>query len=190
MATFPERLKMLRERARLTQEQLAQRIDVSIGAVGNWESGLNMPTRVRMRKIASELGTTELFLSGESDIDSLVATHPDSDHAPSLDFSRMTIQELQFIFDSRQKELANTEISTARKRESLGVIADVANELKTRIPSSEESAASGALKILEAAKKVVFSEPAQPSPANQPSDGGHQGSKPQPPAERPSKKHS
>src|SRR5215469_3043768 len=192
MATFAERLKLLRERAGLTQEQLAEKLNVSPSSVGNYESGRNGPTRVRMRKIAAELNTTELFLSGESDIDTLIATHPDSDHLGALEFSRMTMHELKFIFESRQKELSEPNTTDKRKSEALGIIAEVAGEMKRRIDpsvSSEEIAVAGAQKIYEAAKKVVFSEPAQPSPANQPSDGGHQGSKHQPPGERSSKKH-
>lgn len=191
MATFPERLKMLRERARLTQEQLADKLGISVGGVGNWESGLNMPTRVRMRKLALELGTTELFLSGESDIDSFTYAEEGPEYKASLQFSRMTPEELQFIFESRQKELADQKTGPERKRELLGIIAEVAGEMQKRIPavSSEESAVAGAQKIFEAAKGVV-SKPGQPAPANQPSDSGHQGSKSSPPGGRPSKKHS
>jgi len=138
MATFPERLKILRDRAGLTQQQIADKLDFSVGAVGNWESGLNMPSRASMRKIALLLGTTEMFLSGESDVDANAFIETNTEYSAALPFSRMTDHELDFIYSSRQKELSET-TDPQRRRELFGSIADLANELKKRIPSEIES---------------------------------------------------
>ena len=43
MATFADRFKQLREESGLTQEELARRLGVSKGTVGNYESGARTP---------------------------------------------------------------------------------------------------------------------------------------------------
>lgn len=46
MATFAERFKQLREESGLTQEELARRLGVSKGTVGNYESGSRTPRKL------------------------------------------------------------------------------------------------------------------------------------------------
>ena len=46
MATFAERFKQLREESGLTQEELARRLGVSKGTVGNYESGVRTPRKL------------------------------------------------------------------------------------------------------------------------------------------------
>ena len=46
MATFAERFKQLREEAKLTQEEMAQKLSVSKGAIGNYESGVREPRKL------------------------------------------------------------------------------------------------------------------------------------------------
>lgn len=43
MATFSERFAQLRKESRLTQEEIAKRLGVSKGTVGNYESGAREP---------------------------------------------------------------------------------------------------------------------------------------------------
>lgn len=168
MASFPERLKMLRLRAGLKQQHLADKLGFSVGAVGNWESGLNMPSRAAMRKIALLLGTTEIFLSGESDIDSNVFVEQSPEYRGTLRFSEMTLQELEYLFDSRQKELASAEINQERRRELLGSIADLANELKKRIPRDNEKASSSSVEEIAKEGLSLAVNDAKKRPVKQP----------------------
>lgn len=138
MATFSERLKLLRKRARLTQPQLAEKMGFSPGAVGNWESGANPPSRESLRKLAGILGTTEMFISGESDIDAFTYREEPPEYRASLALSEIKTQELDRMFEDRQRELANPETPIERRRDLLGLIADMANELKKRIPISSK----------------------------------------------------
>ena len=46
MATFADRFKQLREESGLTQEELARRLGVSKGTVGNYESGARTPRKL------------------------------------------------------------------------------------------------------------------------------------------------
>ena len=49
MKPFSEYISEARKRAGFTQEQLAERLNVSKGAVGNWESGRNKPRPHQLR---------------------------------------------------------------------------------------------------------------------------------------------
>jgi transcriptional regulator with XRE-family HTH domain len=51
--TFPERLKLLRKERGWSQEDLAARLDVSPGSVGNWEMGPHEPHPKTLKKIAA-----------------------------------------------------------------------------------------------------------------------------------------
>lgn len=117
----------------LTQPRLAEKLGVSNGAVGNWESDKFKPSREMLRKISELLGTTENFLSGESDIEVGAFIEQTTEYNAALPFSRMTGHELDFIYGSRQKELNET-TDPKKRRELLRLIADLANEMEKRIP--------------------------------------------------------
>ena len=53
---FGTRLKTLRERAGLTQEQLAERMDVSGQSVWDWENGRKRPGLGRVPRLSEVLG--------------------------------------------------------------------------------------------------------------------------------------
>lgn len=67
MEHFSERLRWAREEAKLTQPELAQKLSISKGTVGNWESGQNYPGHDNLRRLADVLNVSESFLRGESD---------------------------------------------------------------------------------------------------------------------------
>ncbi len=53
----------------LNQSELAGIIGVSLGSIGNWESGQNKPPPKQLRKIADALGVTIPYLLGEDEGD-------------------------------------------------------------------------------------------------------------------------
>ena len=64
--TFGERLKAIRERAGLTQSQLAERMDVSVNHISALERNVSEPGAVMLRKLSIALGvTTDYLLFGE-----------------------------------------------------------------------------------------------------------------------------
>jgi transcriptional regulator with XRE-family HTH domain len=56
MPTFGERLKFLRERAGLSQPQLAQRAGLPVGNIRNYEQSLRQPLWVAVFKLSDALG--------------------------------------------------------------------------------------------------------------------------------------
>ena len=60
---FGKRLRRLRRQADLTQEQLAERIGVSVEFVSNMERGINAPSFDTLEKLADslKLKVSELF---------------------------------------------------------------------------------------------------------------------------------
>ena len=51
-----ETLRLLRHRARISRDDLAQRAGVSAGAVSNYENDVSMPPAVTLRRVCSVLG--------------------------------------------------------------------------------------------------------------------------------------
>lgn len=51
-------IKELREKANLTQQELAERLGVTQGAVSQWEAGIVFPRATMLPKLARELKTT------------------------------------------------------------------------------------------------------------------------------------
>lgn len=60
------KIKEMRKRSGMTQEEVAQQIGVTQGAVWQWESGMVMPTAVNLQKLAATLNCTvdELLQKG------------------------------------------------------------------------------------------------------------------------------
>ena len=54
----PNKLKFLRLHAKLTQAEVAQRLDVDQGSVSNWERGLHRPS-AKYRRALAELYEVE-----------------------------------------------------------------------------------------------------------------------------------
>ena len=61
------KIKEMRKRSGLTQEEVAHQIGVTQGAVWQWESGMVMPTVVYLQKLAAALNCTvdELLLASD-----------------------------------------------------------------------------------------------------------------------------
>ncbi|MBE6148483.1 MAG: helix-turn-helix transcriptional regulator [Firmicutes bacterium] len=59
----------LRKEKNMTQEQLAEKMGVSINAISKWERGLNFPDVSLYKKLCNELGINiEELINGEKDI--------------------------------------------------------------------------------------------------------------------------
>ena len=64
---FAERLKTLRKQVKLTQAQIAEKLDISQQAYASWERGVKKPTQENLVKIAQVLDVTVDYLVGNSD---------------------------------------------------------------------------------------------------------------------------
>ena len=62
------RLKELRETKGISQKQLAIALNISQGAIGNWESGTRRPNSEYIKNIADYFDTTTDYLLGADDI--------------------------------------------------------------------------------------------------------------------------
>ena len=91
MEDVKKRIREARLRAGLTQQQLANAIGVSRGAVGNWESLTNpeLPTLANLALVAGATGTTRAWLVGGASRDAI--PHPvRSTPVPLVDWQRVT----------------------------------------------------------------------------------------------------
>ncbi len=66
MSDFATRLKELRIKRKITQQDLADYLHVSQNAIYNWENGKRMPKMETIEKLAGALGVTTVQLLGLS----------------------------------------------------------------------------------------------------------------------------
>lgn len=71
LVDFGERLKELRKRSSLSQEQLAQRLGVTKGMVSSYETSMRMPSYAVLLKIARLFHVTTDYLLGMTESDSM-----------------------------------------------------------------------------------------------------------------------
>lgn len=64
---FAERLKTLRKQVKLTQAQIAEKLNISQQAYASWERGVKKPTQDNLVKIAQVLNVSIDYLVGNSD---------------------------------------------------------------------------------------------------------------------------
>ena len=64
---FAERLKTLRKQVKLTQAQIAEKLNISQQAYASWERGVKKPTQENLVKISQILNVTVDYLVGNSD---------------------------------------------------------------------------------------------------------------------------
>ena len=64
---FRIRLKEVREKANMSQKELADKLSVSQSTVGNWESGMREPNFDTIKKIAEFFDVTVDYLLGRTD---------------------------------------------------------------------------------------------------------------------------
>ncbi len=64
---FGEKLKEIRRRDGITQNQAAAQLGVSLGAVGNWESDKRTPDAEMLVHIADTFGVSVDYLLGRTD---------------------------------------------------------------------------------------------------------------------------
>lgn len=62
-----ERLKSARELRKLTQEELAKKVNVTKGTISNYENGHSTPSNEMLRLLADTLKTSTDFLLGRPD---------------------------------------------------------------------------------------------------------------------------
>ena len=74
LKNFAQRLKSFRKEARLTQEDLAEKINVSIMTVKRWEWGKRQPRMEDIKKLCEVLHVTEAELLNEPQGDKIKLT--------------------------------------------------------------------------------------------------------------------
>lgn len=67
LTNFPQKLKELRKEKKLTQTELASKLNISQKSYSNWESGKVEPTLDNIIKLANILDVTVDYLLGRSD---------------------------------------------------------------------------------------------------------------------------
>ena len=64
---FAERLKTLRKQVKLTQAQIAEKLDISQQAYASWERGIKKPTQENLVKLSKILNVSVDYLLGNTE---------------------------------------------------------------------------------------------------------------------------
>lgn len=106
---FNEKLKMLRKESNLTQEELAERLNVSRQAITKWESGDGTPDIENLKQISILFNTTidELIkenkiVTVESKVQYSYVQELDIDHTKHFDINICKINDLNIIANNEE----------------------------------------------------------------------------------------
>ena len=80
---FSEKLYRLRKQSGLSQEELAEKLEVSRQAVSKWESGASMPESGKLPAISAFFGVSLDYLLGDADEAPEAPAQPQQSPAPS-----------------------------------------------------------------------------------------------------------
>ncbi len=95
MATFPERLKNMREIRGWSQEELAQRAKLQGTAISHFETGGRSPSFDNLKKLADALNVSSDYLLGRTDSQTIVGPGVDKlyRHAAKLSGEDLKVLE-------------------------------------------------------------------------------------------------
>lgn len=106
---FNEKLKMLRKESNLTQEELAERLNVSRQAITKWESGDGIPDIENLKQISILFNTTidelikeDKIVTVESKVQYSYVQELDIDHTKHFDINICKINELNIVANNEE----------------------------------------------------------------------------------------
>ena len=107
---FNEKLKMLRKESKMTQEQLAEKLNVSRQAITKWESGDGVPDIENLKQISKlfnitidELVKEEKNVQIEGEKGNSYIKELEIDHTKHFDINICKIEEVNFIRNDEEK---------------------------------------------------------------------------------------
>ena len=103
---FAERLKTLRKQVKLTQAQIAEKLNISQQAYASWERGVKKPTQDNLVKIAQILNVSVDYLVGNSE-----------EKSDELD-------NIELLFRMNSKGLTDEEKEIFKKEDPQAVVID------------------------------------------------------------------
>jgi transcriptional regulator with XRE-family HTH domain len=138
--TFADRLRKARRAKGLGQEDLAAKLEVSSGSVGNWEIGPSLPRPKTLGKIAALLEVTPAWLlygGGRGGFE-LQEDHAALKRSPEgSPLGMVQTKTLENMLADLSLRLHKA--SPMERKHVIGNIIDVANELEAREISSKET---------------------------------------------------
>lgn len=132
--TFADRLRFARKAKGLGQTELAGKVGVSSGSVGNWEMGPSQPRPETLRKVAAILDVTPAWLLYGNSEPGLEMKDASSDLKRRADesspFGWMETSTLERMLTDLSNRLQKS--APNERRHIIGNIVDVAMELERR----------------------------------------------------------
>lgn len=112
MSKFSERLKQLRSEKKMTQQALADLVNVNRVTYTNWENGKREPELDKVVELATELNSTIDYLLGNSDINLLDTSKEDIQNLTkeeAKELSASLIQNMDTILEAGKEKFNMTD---------------------------------------------------------------------------------
>ncbi|WP_309148102.1 helix-turn-helix domain-containing protein [Enterococcus plantarum] len=112
MSKFSERLKQLRTEKKMTQQALADLVNVNRVTYTNWENGKREPELDKVVELATVLNTTVDYLLGNSDINLLDASKEEIQNLTkeeAKELSASLIQNMDTILEAGKEKFNMTD---------------------------------------------------------------------------------
>jgi transcriptional regulator with XRE-family HTH domain len=113
--TLGTRIKRARERAHMTQAQLAERLNVARKTVANWENGRGVP-RSRLGALEHVLDDDTLSMDAEQEAPAVALTSADASEDGDDAYTRLV------------ERILRTKLTRAEKQDLIAAITDLARD--------------------------------------------------------------
>ena len=117
MSCFAERFALLRKQAGLSQIEIAKRLRVSSGTIGNYESGLRVPRSEKLSEIADFFNVEVDYLLGHTDEKpefSLEERWIIDLYRLAVDYDKSAVKNILWKYDA-QLQLKKAELSSSQQ---------------------------------------------------------------------------
>jgi len=132
MERFPEKLRETRKRAKMSQDQLAEAVGVSRRSLTAYETGVSLPRKSMMRKLAEALNVTVEYLSNDNTDDQQAnRKREDQVNAARTMFGGKGAKEAEALFERNATFFAGGDIDQESKDAFFDALMAVYLECKT-----------------------------------------------------------
>ena len=108
MISFGKKLAVLRKELKMSQTDLAKKLDTSVSVISRYERDEMTPSIETAKKLANFLNTTVGYLLGETEDDNLLKDHDMITRLKAVeDFSSEEKSQVYFTLDAVIREIKN-----------------------------------------------------------------------------------
>lgn len=126
MKTVAEKILTARSEMNMTQDELAEKVDVSRRSIAAYERGESVPRKSTILKLGKVLNVSTKYLSDDSCDDPLADINKDSYYAEAMEkYGLRGVRDMQTVLEEGKAFLAGGSISQEQKDAFFDALAEV-----------------------------------------------------------------